>query len=194
MTSVGETEADELGSASLRRSAVRGVGWSALQTVASRSLSTVVFVVLARLVEPEDFGLVAIASVFVALLTVLADQGFGQALVQRPVLERTHLDTAFWLNVTIGALLALLLAGTAGAIANLFDEADLAPLLRALAMVPLISALGVVPSSLLRRDLAFASLAVRGLVGTAAGGVVGIAAAVAGAGAWALVAQLVVQT
>jgi PST family polysaccharide transporter len=177
----------------LRAAAARGVGWSALQASASRLLSAVVFVLLARLLEPDAFGVVAVASVFVAFMTVLVDQGFSQALVQRPSLDREHLDTAFWANLAASAVVVALVVGAAGPVADLFDEPDLAPILRALSLALVASALGGVPTALLRRRLAFASLALRGLLSVAAGGVAGVAAALAGFGAWSLVIQLVVQ-
>jgi PST family polysaccharide transporter len=191
------TATDPTGSApaatELRAAAARGVGWSALQASASRLLSAVVFVLLARLLEPDAFGVVAVASVFVAFMTVLVDQGFSQALVQRPSLDREHLDTAFWANLAASAVVVALVVGAAGPVADLFDEPDLAPILRALSLALVASALGGVPTALLRRRLAFASLALRGLLSVAAGGVAGVAAALAGFGAWSLVIQLVVQ-
>jgi O-antigen/teichoic acid export membrane protein len=177
----------------LRATAARGVGWSGLQTTASRLLSALVFVFLARVVEPDAFGVVALASVFVAFMTVLVDQGFSQALVQRPTLDRKHLDTAFWVNLAASAVLVAGILATASPVAGLFDEPDLAPILRALSLALVASALGAVPTALLRRRLAFATLAVRGLLSVAAGGAAGVAAAVAGLGAWSLVVQLLVQ-
>lgn len=177
----------------LREAAARGVGWSALQATASRILSALVFVLLARLLEPDAFGVVAVASVFVAFMTVLVDQGFSQALVQRASLDRRHLDTAFWANLAAGAVVVALVAGAASPLADLFDEPDLAPILRALSLAVVASALGAVPTALLRRRLAFATLALRGLLSIAAGGLAGLTAALAGLGAWSLVIQLVVQ-
>jgi PST family polysaccharide transporter len=181
------------GGTELRAAAARGIGWSALQATASRLLSAVVFVLLARLLEPDAFGVVAVASVFVAFMTVLVDQGFSQALVQRSSLDKEHLDTAFWANLGASAVVVALVMGAAGPVAALFDEPDLAPILRILSLALVAGALEAVPAALLRRRLAFASLAVRGLLSIAAGGVAGVAAALAGLGAWSLVIQLLVQ-
>ena len=186
-------DADPPPSTQLRSAAARGVGWSALQASASRFLSALVFVLLARLLEPEAFGVVAVASVFVAFMTVLVDQGFSQALVQRPSLDREHLDTAFVVNLGAAAVLVAIVMAAATPVASLFDEPDLAPILRALSLAVVASALGAVPAALLRRRLAFATLALRGLLSVAAGGAAGLVAAVAGLGAWSLVIQLVVQ-
>jgi O-antigen/teichoic acid export membrane protein len=182
------------GDTPLRSAAARGVGWSALQATASRLLSAVVFVLLARLLEPDAFGVVAVASVFVAFMTVLVDQGFSQALVQRPTLDKEHLDTAFWLNIGAAVVLVAVAMVAAAPVASLFDEPDLAPILRALSLALLAAALGAVPAALLRRRLAFATLALRGLLSVGAGGVAGVAAALAGLGAWSLVIQFVVQS
>lgn len=173
----------------LRAAAVRGLRWSSLQTVGSRLLTTAVFITLARLLPPSAFGLVALASVFTALLTLLVNQGFGQALVQRPAVSRAHLDTAFWSGLGLGVALAALLSLAAGPLAAAFHEPRLAGVLRALSLTFVFAALASTPEALLRRQLRFKALALRTLAANAVGAAVGLTLAVLGAGVWALVAQ-----
>jgi O-antigen/teichoic acid export membrane protein len=176
---------------SMRRAAVRGLGWTMLRSVSSRLVGSVVFVVLARLLNPEAFGTVALASVFVVLISLLVESGFGEAVIQRREVTRTDLNTAFWVNNAIGVGLALIMVAGADLLSAPFDQPDLAPVLRVLSVVFVLAALASIPQALLRRDLAFRELAVRGLVGTLAGGVVGVAMALAGWGVWSLVGQIV---
>jgi O-antigen/teichoic acid export membrane protein len=176
----------------LRRRVAHGLTWTIIHTWGGQGLSLVVFLVLARLLTPVDFGLVALAAVFVAFAQLIVDQGFGDALIQRPGLTRGHIDTAFWVAVLTGILLALTGVLLAGPISAFLEEPDLTPILQVLSLTFIISALSSTQMALLRRELAFRSLALRGLLALAGGGAVGIVMAFLGFGAWALVGQQVV--
>ena len=163
-----------------------------MQNVGSRVTSFLVFLILARLLTPEEFGVVALATVFVALLQLLVEGGFGQALIQRANLERGHVDTVFWTSVTTGLLLAIGLALLADPLAAAFAEPLLRQLLPVLAIALFVGALGSTHVAQLRRSLRFGPLAARGIVSNIVSGLAGVALALAGAGVWALVAQFVV--
>lgn len=169
--------------------ALRGVFWTVIQALAGRALSLVVFVILARLLTPADFGLVAMAGVFIALLEVLVQQGFSAAITQRDILEPEHESTAFWSNVLLSALMGAVLWSSSGWIARLYGAPDLAPVVRWLSAVLPLRALVAVPVGLLQRRLEFRVLAVRSILGAFVGGIAGVAAAFAGWGVYALVAQ-----
>jgi polysaccharide transporter, PST family len=175
---------------SLRGAAVRGLAWTMLRSVSSRVVGSIVFIVLARLLDPMAFGTVALASFFVVLISVLVESGFGEALIQRKEVTRSDLDTAFWVSNAIGVALALIMMGSAGAIGALFDQPELAPVLRVLSLVFVFAGLASVPQALLRREFAFRTIAFRGLVATLAGGAVGVGMALAGFGVWSLVGQM----
>lgn len=174
---------------SLREQAARGVAWSTLQTLGSRLLSVATFILLARLLRPHDFGVVAFASVAIALLMILVQQGFGAAIVQREHLEQRHLDTAFWISMGFGTALTLILFGASWPIAAAFNIPEAGPVLRVLSVTFILAGIASVQSSILQRRMAFRSLAFRQLLGNSVGAVVGISLAVLGAGVWALVAQ-----
>lgn len=185
--------ADDGNDQDLRAAAARGVLWSAVATIGSRLLSTVVFVVLARLLDPDDFGLMALAAVFVAVIGLLVEQGVSPALVQRREVTGAHLASAFWLALAGGVVfmgLGLLLAGP---VAGSFGQSDLAPILRALTPTFVLTALAAVPQAVLQRDLAFDRLAARSLAAALVGGGAGVGAAFAGAGVWSLVTMTLVQ-
>jgi len=173
----------------LRRRVARGLTWTFLHTWGGQLLTLVVFLVLARLLTPGQFGLVALAAVFVAFAQLFLDQGFGDALIQRPTVTRGHIDTAFWVAVATGALLTLIGFVIAIPLATILQRPQLAPILQVLSLLFIISSLSSTQQALLRRELAFRSLATRGLLSIGGGGVVGIAMALMGFGAWALVAQ-----
>lgn len=171
----------------------RGLGWTIIDQWGRQGLSLLIFAILANLLFPVDFGLVALASVFVGFAQIFVDQGLGDALVQRRTLTRGHIDTAFWVAIATGALLTGAGIVLAIPIAALLGEPALEPVLQVLSLVFVLSALNSIQTALLRRELAFRSLALRTLFAIAGGGVVGIAMAYANFGAWALIGQTLAQ-
>ena len=178
---------------SMKRTAVVSALWAAGESWSLRGVSLVVFLILARLVDPASFGLVALAAVYVTTVQALSDQGLATALIQREHLEEAHKDSAFWANLAVGAILALATLAIAEPAAAFYKEPRLASILRWYALWPLLGSLSVVQQALLRRALRFRELALRQLAGAIAGGIAGIAMAYAGMGVWALVAQQLVN-
>ncbi|MPZ26529.1 MAG: oligosaccharide flippase family protein [Micromonosporaceae bacterium] len=168
------------------------VFWSYALTAGRVGTTTVVLFVLARMLGPAAFGVVAIGVLVLNLAQVLLQQGMISAIVQRDQLTDDHLDAAF-----VAMLLAGLVAGAAMAASGplwalLAGEPQLTTVCLALSPLVPVHALMVVPEAVLRRALQFRAIAVRTLAGALAGGAAGIALAVAGAGLWALVAQQLV--
>jgi O-antigen/teichoic acid export membrane protein len=179
------------GRGGLRGRAVKGVLWTSASNWGDQLARLAVFAILARLLEPEAFGLVALAWVFIGLTDVVAEQGLVDALVQRKQVARVHFNTAFWMTVAFGVVLMLVLMGLSLPLAAALDQGSLASVLIALAVVIPIGSFSHVQRALLKRELAFRPLALRTLIGIAVGSVVGIAAALLGFGVWSLVAQRV---
>lgn len=177
----------------LRDKAINGVVWSATQTWGVRIISFVVMIVLARLISPQAFGVVAYASVFIAFAQIFVDQGFSDAIVQFANLDREHLDTAFWVSLLIGGLLSVMSVFGAEMIAALFREPQLVLVIKWLSPVFFLSALSSVQQAILRRALAFKALTVRSLVANLVSGIVAVILAFRGYGVWSLVAKLLVS-
>lgn len=173
----------------IREKALQAVFWAVLRGGGHRVITLAVFVVLARLLDPEAFGLVALAGVFIAFTELFMGIGFGAAIIQRRELEAAHLDTAFWTILAIGGISAIGCFGAAGWIASLFDKPALAPVLRWLSLGIFFASLTRVQESLLQRDLNFKALAARMLAASAAGGAGGVGMAMNGLGVWSLVGQ-----
>jgi O-antigen/teichoic acid export membrane protein len=176
-------------SGSLQKRVARGLLWTLIDTWGGQLLALVIFAILAHLLDAEDFGLVALAAVFVALGQLFADQGLGDAVIQRRELTRRQLDTAFWAALATGVLLTVAGILLAAPIAGLLNEPRLEQILQVLSLAFFLAALNSIQLALLRRELNFRSLALRRLVAVSVGGVVGIVLALNGAGAWALVGQ-----
>ena len=164
----------------LRRKAFKGVYWSAIQNWGSHIISLMVFLVLARLLKPEAFGLVALASVFIAFVQIFIHQGFSLALVQQSDLQLGHLDTAFWVSVLIGGIVTAIGIAFADLLAAFFHEPRLTPVIQWLSLSLLFGSLSSTPQAILQRRLAFRSLAIRSLVAAIIGGAVGLSMAKSG--------------
>jgi O-antigen/teichoic acid export membrane protein len=182
----------DLGTHSLRFQAVAGVFWTALQKWAVRLSTFVGFLILGRLLAPKDFGVVALASAFITIMSILADAGFATYLVQVKELTEDAKHTAFYVAVSFGTALFLLGCAAAYPLSLALDVPELRTILPALSASCLFVGLSSVPAAILTRELKFQVLAMRQVVATVLSVVVAVVLAFAGAGAWALVAQYLV--
>lgn len=172
---------------------ITGLFWTALDKWGSKAASFLTFLILARLLSPEAFGLVALATVFVAFARVIVDQGFTDAIVQRETLDDLHVHSAFWVNVTLALTLIGVTWFIAPWIAVLFGEPELEDVVRWMSLIFGIRALNGVQEALFRREVEFKVLSVGGFIGVCGGAGVGIGMAMAGYGVWSLVGQQVVH-
>lgn len=145
--------------------------------------------ILARLLSPTDFGLIAAASPVLAFTAMLQNLGLNEALVQRPDLQKRHINALFYLMVAFSAVIALALILGAPSLASLLREPRLAGIIQAMAGIALIVAVGATPIALMNRRLQFRQLAVIDICSAVAGLVVGIVFALATRSYWALVAM-----
>jgi O-antigen/teichoic acid export membrane protein len=176
-----------------RRSLRASLKWAFVMNLGQRGLATAFTFVLAAILGPEEFGLVAMGLAFVTLIQVVLEQGISTAIVQRERLEDRYVDAAFWLNLAWCLLLAAVSVGLAGWWASANDTPELRDVIAALSGLLLIWGLMIVPMSLLQRDSRFKELAAAWNVAALAGGVVAVALALTGAGVWAFVAQQLVM-
>jgi PST family polysaccharide transporter len=174
---------------SMKRTALVTALWSMGESWGLRIVSAVVFLLLARLIQPAAFGLAALAQVYLMAVQTLSDQGLTTALIQRESVEEAHKHSAFWVNLGVGLALMALTIIFAGPLATLYREPELAPVLRWYSLAPFFTSVCVVQIALARRELRFRALALRQTASAVVGGVVGVAMAFAGMGVWALVGQ-----
>ncbi|WP_371811316.1 lipopolysaccharide biosynthesis protein [Aeromicrobium sp. CFBP 8757] len=177
----------------LRGRAVRGAAWSLADKWGVRLASLLTFAILARLLEPEQFGLVAAAQIVVMVLQTISNQGIVQALiVSKPVTDRT-LATATVIAVITSILTVAAIASVAKPLGELFGQDDFVPVVSALAGTLIVQAAGAVPTAELQRQMEFKRLAQRSVISALLSGIAGVAAALAGWGVWALVTQAFTQ-
>jgi polysaccharide transporter, PST family len=174
--------------AGLKRRSVHG----SLVTVASQAAKMVIQlasqVILARLLVPADFGLVAMVAPVIAFILVFNDIGLGQAIVQRPVLVQDQVSALFWVNLALSCALACLVALLAPLFAWIYGEPHVIGLMVVLGILIPISALGINPTALLSRQMRFGWIARNEVAATLAGVVTTVFCAWRGWGYWSLVA------
>jgi O-antigen/teichoic acid export membrane protein len=169
-----------------------GLAWKLGSQVVVQGSRTVVGIVLAHLLSPHDYGLAAMALVFTSLAPIFTDLSLSVALVQRPTIDEADRSTAFWTTVIASLAFTGLGIAAASLVADFFSTPDVAPLFAVTSITFTISALAATQTALLTRELQFRSLQLREMVAVLVAAGVAIGAAAGGAGAWAIVAQLLV--
>lgn len=169
--------------------ALRASAWSGIDLVGRQGIQFLATIVLARMLAPSDFGLIAMVSLLIGLSSLLADGGLSLALIQKQTTDQAEESSVFWFNLCVALLLWGLIAVAAPAIATFFEEPLLARVTPWLALSPLLSSLSNVHLALLSRRLNFRSQAAIGIVASSVSAAGAIALAAAGYGIWALVAQ-----
>jgi O-antigen/teichoic acid export membrane protein len=174
--------------ADLRGRSVRG----GLVTLTSQGgqflMQSISTVVLARLLVPAEFGMVAMVTAITGLASGFADLGLSEATIQRKEITHRQVSALFWINVAVGLGLMLVTAALAPVLAKFYREPRLVNITLVLSITFLIGGLRVQPDALLKRQMRFASMAIRDLTSFALGVAVAITLALRGAGYWALVA------
>lgn len=178
----------------LKSKTIKGVAWSSIENWSDQGISLLVFIVLSRVLAPKDFGLMALASIYLLAMQMVIKQGLTEAIVQKEKLEREHLDAVFWANLLIGALLFGFTVTCSGFVARLFGNAELADVVQWLSATLLFASLSTVQNAVMQREMRYRSLAIRTLVAAVGGGTVAVVLALLGYGVWALVAYQLIYT
>jgi O-antigen/teichoic acid export membrane protein len=179
---------------SLRKKTIHGAKWSMLQEIAGQLIDFFSVMILARLLGPKDFGVVAIAAVIIIAMRPFISQGLGVAITQKSVIENEHLDSVFWSSLICGCLIALAIATGAGWLAIVFSEPELSDVLPWFSISIVLSSLTTVQEANLRRELNFKIYAIRATTGKLIGGIVGVTMAFYDFGVWSLVARFLVTS
>lgn len=176
----------------LKLKTARTLKWNAIDRVSSQVLYAVTGVILARILSPEDFGLIGAILVFQAFGILFVDSGFGAALLQRKEPTERDYSTVFWFNLAVSGIIYVILYFSAPLIADIFQgDKRLIPLSRVMFLTFILNGLAIVQTNRLMKRMDVKRIAISNTVGLVVSGVVGIWLALTGAGAWALVWQYV---
>ncbi|MCX2980823.1 lipopolysaccharide biosynthesis protein [Halieaceae bacterium IMCC14734] len=172
---------------SLTHLGARAFAWDLGGQASGQLMHILIRLVLARLLVPEDFGLVAIAMLVISFSWWFMDLGFGAFLIQCKAVTEQHKSTAFWSNGILALLVCFLMVALAPALAEFFQNPELTLIIIALSLRNILSFPESTMTALLQKELNFRPIALRKLVATFIGGSCGIVAALTGFGVWALV-------
>lgn len=176
-------------SESLKNKTVKGTVWSSLDAFLGQGITFLVGLVLARLLSPEEYGLIAIITIFISVFTSIVDSGFSNALIRKQDATEVDYNTVFYTNLVISAVLSTALFFGAPLIADFFARPQLTPLTQAMSSIVVINAFSIVQNIRLTKNIDFKTKTKVSLIASVASGIIGIAMAFSGFGVWSLVAQ-----
>ncbi|SFL58944.1 Membrane protein involved in the export of O-antigen and teichoic acid [Porphyromonadaceae bacterium KH3CP3RA] len=176
---------------SLKNKALKGVSWSFIDNIAGTGITFVVGLVLARLLSPAEFGIIGMITIFIAISNSIIDSGFSNALIRRLDATDKDYNTIFIFNFGVSLLLYLLLYISSPAISHFYNEPLLIPVTRAVGLVLICNALGIIQRTLLVKAVNFKIQAKISLIASSGSGLIGIGLALYGLGIWSLVVQQV---
>ena len=174
---------------SLKTKTLKGTLWSGVERFSVQGIQFLVMIVMARVLTPEDYGLVGMLAIFIAISQSLVDSGFSQALIRK--LDRTETDnsTVFYFNIAVAVCIYIILFLSAPLIADFYNEPELVSLTRVVCFSIVIDSPVVVQRALLTSRIDFRTQARATLPGAIISGIVGISLAYSGFGVWSIVAQ-----
>lgn len=178
----------------LRSRVVHAVSWTLAEAIVQRGVQFVISIVLARLLFPEQFGLIGMLTIVMAVIRAFLDSGFGSALIQKREATAVEVCSVFYFNVAVGVLAAGLLCVGAPWIAAFYQQPLLTPLARALSLTVVINSFGMIQRTVLTKQISFKAQTVSSLLAGVFSGGVGIALALGGFGVWSLVVQQIVAS
>lgn len=176
---------------SLKNKTKKGLAWSMIERFATQGVQFLFGIILARLLSPDDYGVIAMPLVFLAIAQCIIDSGFSTALIRKPELTEDDLSTAFYFNIGLGILCYAVLFFSSPLIADFYHTPILSSLLKVTALAVLFNPLCAVQQAILTRKIDFKTQAIVSLSGAILSGIVGLSMAYNGFGVWSLVFQQV---
>jgi|TARA_B110000240_G_C13511141_1_gene459465 teichuronic acid exporter len=177
----------------LRLKAIRGVSWSMLDAIAGSGITFLIGLFLARILSPEEFGILGMVAVFIALSNTIIDSGLSNALIRKVNANDIDYNTGFWTNIVLGIFLYFILFISAPFISNFFNELILVPILRTIGVILIFNSFSIIQRTLLTKNIDFKTQTKISLVSSFAGGIIGVLMAIYSFGVWSLVAQQIIR-
>ena len=175
---------------SLKSKTIKGTAWSAADAFLGQGVTFLVGIVLARLLSPDEYGLIGICLIFNTVLSGIVDSGFSNALIRKKNCTDVDYNTMFVTNLTISIVLYALLFVSSPLVSQFFNRYELTSLIRVTGLVLLANALSITQITILTKRIDFKTKTKASLVSAIASGIIGIAMAFMGFGVWALVGQI----
>lgn len=174
---------------SLKQKTISGIAWNTIGKLSNQILQFILSIILMRLLLPQDYGLLAMAMVLIGFASIFSEFGFSSALVQNQNINEIHKSSVFWLNIIIGSVLTLLFFIFADTLAQFYNNDDLTQVIKYLSFSFIISAITIVPSTLLQKEMRYDLINKIDISIVLLSGVLSIYLAVTGWGVMSLVYQ-----
>ncbi len=174
----------------MENSITKSFAWSAVDRFSNLAIQFILGIIIARLITPEEYGVLGILMVFINISQVFIDSGLGSALIYKNKIDNDYLSTSFVFNLGVSVLLFLILFLFAPFIESFFSLSGLSDYIRVSSLVLITNSLIVVPTSILQIQLNFRALAISNMLSTIVSGILGVIFAYLEYGVWALIVQL----
>lgn len=178
---------------SLKKKTVKGISWSFADNIASSGVSFLVGLILARLLTPEEFGIIGMITIFIAISNSIIDSGFSNALIRKKDAKPIDYNTVFYFNLIAGFFFYFILYILSPEISNFYNEPRLTPITRVMGCILIINSLGIIQKTLLIKNVDFKTQTKVSIIASVISGIVGIGMAMAGLGIWSLVVQQITR-
>lgn len=178
---------------SLKNKTVRGIGWSFVDNISNQGITFLIGIVLARLLSPEEYGLIGIVTIFISVCNSIVDSGFSNALIRKNNVNDHDYNTIFFTNIAFSVVLFVIIFLLADAIAIFFNQPLLLPLIRAMSIIIIINAFAIVQRVIFVKEIDFKTQTKISFISSVLGGVVGICMAIYDMGVWSLVGQQITR-
>lgn len=180
--------------ANLKEKTVNGIKWSSLDKFGKLGGQFVVGIILTRLLNPVDYGLIGMITIFIVIGQSLINSGFGQALIQKKDADNVDFSTVFYFNILTSVVIYLILFFSAPLIARFYDQPQLIPLIKVICLSFVIDAFGLIHIIRLNKNLQFKAPSLIGIISVIISGTVSIFMAYKGFGVWSLVTHTVLRS
>ena len=171
----------------LKSKTISGISWSIVDNVTKLLLTLFIGSILARLLKPDDFGVIAMIFVFTGFLKILRDFGLGASVIQKTNPSSKELDSLFWVTIGFGVFVTVVLIAFSSTIASFYELPKLSKLIKVISVAMFLGSVSIIPESLIKKDLDFKSLFFRNIGNLIISGSVTILMAYYGYGVWALI-------
>jgi O-antigen/teichoic acid export membrane protein len=177
----------------LKHKTVKGFFWSSIESIFSQGMGIIFGIFLARLLSPQEFGLLGMITIFISVAQVFVDSGLSQSLIRKQDCTTSDYSTIFWVNIVIGLLSYTLIWIAAPYIARFYGKPELILLTRVTSLAIIIGSVTLIQQTILTKDLDFKTLTKSSAAGTLISGVTSIVLALLGYGVWSLVWRTIIN-
>jgi len=177
----------------LKTKTIKGMFWSFSEIVSLQGINFVVQIFLARLLMPEDFGLIGMITIFIAVSQSLIDSGFTSAIIREKNITNTDYSTVFYFNLVISIVIYFILFFSSPLISSFYNEPRLVYIIRILSVVIIINAFGLIQRTILTREIDFKTQTKITFISSVLSGIVAVILAFLGLGVWALVIRQILM-